>query len=210
MNESVEPKSSTRTLIYIPIIHTQADMGALKDQVRKESLRKLGRFRWNRKITLIDEFWTEIEKVIDELSLPLNRVRIYQDGLPVCGRESEIVAELAKSGSRNHALLLRLIKGGATLTGTESLELLLEEYDHVKKMLGAESAGTRGPKKSPGAAILRKRDNFIAERINSTLLPEEVGIVFLGMLHSLAPRLDKDIQLVYPIHTPVRRNSETN
>ncbi len=185
-------------------------MGALKDQVRRESLKKLGRFGLNRKITLIDKYWTEIEKVIDELSLPLNRVRIYQDGLPVCGRESEIVAELAKSGSRNHALLLRLVNGGATLTGTESHELLLEEYDHVKRMLRAESTRTLRPKNSVGASILRKRDNFIAKRINATLGPEEVGIVFLGMLHSLEPWLDKDIQLVYPIHTPVRHQSRTN
>jgi hypothetical protein len=208
MNESIEPKSSARTLVYIPIIHTQADMGALRDQVRKESLKKLGRSAWKRKITLIDNFWTEIEKIIEELSLPLKRVRIYQDGLPVSGRESQIIAELAKSGSRNHSLLLRLINGGATITGTESLELLLEEYDHIKKTLGAKSTAIRGPDKSVSASILRRRDIFIAKRINATLLPGEVGIVFLGMLHSLEPWLDKDIQLVYPIHTPVRRGEE--
>ncbi|MGO9571161.1 MAG: hypothetical protein ACLP5H_26850 [Desulfomonilaceae bacterium] len=208
MNKSVEPKASARTLVYIPIIHTQADMGALRDQVKKESLKKLGRSGWKRKITLIDNFWTEIEKIIEELSLPLKRVRIYQDGLPVSGRETEIVAELAKSGSRNHALLLRLINGGATITGTESLELLLEEYDHVKKILGAKSPAIRSPEKSVSASILRRRDNFIAKRINETLLPREVGIVFLGMLHSLEPWLDKDIQLVYPIHTPIRRGDE--
>ncbi len=208
MNESIEPKSSARTLVYIPIIHTQADMGALRDQVRKESLKKLGRTGWKRKITLIDNFWTEIEKIIEELSLPLKRVRIYQDGLPVSGRESQIIAELAKSGSRNHALLLRLIDGGATITGTESLELLLEEYDHVKKTLGAKSTAIRGPEKAVSASILRRRDSFIAKRINETLRPGEVGIVFLGMLHSLEQWLDKDIQLVYPIHTPIRRGEE--
>ncbi len=194
MNESIKPKPSARTLVYIPIIHTQADMGTLRDQVRKESLKKLGRSGWKRKVTLIDNFWTEIEKIVEELSLPLKRVRIYQDGLPVTGRESEIVAELAKSGSRNHSLLLRLIKGGATITGTESLELLLEEYDHVKKILGTKSTAIRGPEKSVSASILRRRDNFIANRINATLLPGEVGIIFLGMLHSLEPWLDKDIQ----------------
>lgn len=208
MNISVEPEPSARTLVYIPIIHTQADMGALSDQVRKESLKKLGRSGWKRKITLIDNFWTAIEKIIEELSLPLKRVRIYQDGLPVSGRESEIVAELAKSGSRNHSLLLRLINGGATITGTESLGLLLEEYDHVKKILGEKSTRTRGTAKSVSASILRRRDNFIANRINATLLPGEIGIIFLGMLHSLEPWLDKDIQLVYPIHTPIMHRGE--
>jgi DNA-binding response OmpR family regulator len=40
--------------------------------------------------------------------------------LPVCGRDLEIVAELAKAGSRNHPLLLRLKGRGALLMGTES------------------------------------------------------------------------------------------
>jgi hypothetical protein len=189
-------------LIYIPIIHTQADMGALGERVKSASLRKLGRTGWKRKIELIDKYWNEVEKVIENLKLPFEHVRIYQDGLPVSDREREIVAELAKSGSRNHALLLSLINRGATVTGTESLELLLEEYDHVKRTLGSESGRERDRDKSISALILTRRDQFIAKRINETLLPGEVGIVFLGMLHSLEPWLDKDIRLVYPIHTP--------
>jgi len=208
MSELPEPKSSARTLIYIPIIHTQADMGALSEQVKKASLKKMGRVGWKRKISRIDKFWMEVEKIIAELKLPWNRVRIYQDGLPVSGRESEIVTELAKSGSRNHALLLRLIDEGATITGTESLELLLEEYDHVKKTLRKELKGLVRPAKSVSASILTRRDKFIGKRINETLLPGEVGMVFLGMLHSLEPWLDRDIQLVYPIYRPVNRVGE--
>lgn len=209
MNDSAEPKSSARTLVYIPIIHTQADMGALSEHVKKASLKKLGRSGWKRKISLIDNFWTEVEKIIAELKLPWNRVRLYQDGLPVSGRESEIVAELAKSGSRNHALLLRLIDEGATIMGTESLEILLEEYDHIKKTLGKESTRLRGQEKSVSASILTRRDRFIAKRINETLLPGEVGVVFIGMLHSLEPWLDRDIHMVYPVHRPVTRVGES-
>lgn len=202
MSTSVEPESAVRKLIYIPIIHTQADMGALREHVKKASLKKLGLSGWKRKITLIDKFWTEVEKIIDGLSLPWSRVRIYQDGLPVSGRESQIVAELARSGSRNHALLKRLVNAGAVLMGTESLELLLEEYDHVKRTLGVKSSTVPAGEKSTSASILKRRDEFVAKRINETLLPGEIGIVFLGMLHSLEPWLDKDIQLVYPIHSP--------
>jgi len=208
MNESGEPKSAARKLVYIPIIHTQADMGALSEHVKKASLKKLGRTGWKRKISRIDQFWTEIEKIIEELKLPLYFVRIYQDGLPVSGRERQIVEELAKSGSRNHALLIRLINAGAKITGTESLELLLEEYDHAKKTLGMKSGGMRGHKKTTSNSILARRDKFIAKRINETLLPGETGVVFLGMLHSLEPWLAKDINLVYPIHRPVNRSRD--
>jgi hypothetical protein len=201
-NRLAKSELQTRTLIYIPIIHTQADMGALKDHVKNASLKKLGLSGWKRKVSLVDKYWTEIEKIIDGLSVPPDRIRIYQDALPVSGRELVIIEELAKSGSRNHALLLKLIGNGATAMGTESLELLLEEYNHVKRTLGAETGSASEDEKSAGETILRRRDKFIAERINETLLAGEVGILFLGMLHSLEQWLERDIQVTYPIHTP--------
>jgi hypothetical protein len=193
-------KTQPRTLLYFPIIHNLADMGALSDSVRLASLKKLGRSGWNRKIGLIDKFWTEIENSVEEISVPLNRVRVYQDGLPVSSAEKNVVAELAKSGSRNHALIMRLMNAGATLMGTESLELLLQEYELAKRDLGsARPLRIKASDKAQRASLLRRRDQFIAKRINNTLLPGEIGMIFLGMLHRLEPWLDKDIEVVYPI-----------
>ena len=198
-----EPQS--RRLFYFPIIHNQADMGALSDSIRQASMKKLGRSGWNRKIDLIDKLWTETEKSVEQLSVPLNRVRIYQDGLPVSGEEKNLVAELAKTGSRNHALILRLMNAGATVMGTESLELLLQEYELAKRDLGSERpGGLKTSDKVKRASLLSRRDQFIAKRINDTLLLGEIGIIFLGMLHYLEPWLDKDIEVVYPIHRPLR------
>jgi len=69
------------------------------------------------------------------LPLPCERARLYQDGLADCGREKEIVAELAKAGSRNYRLLLRLIEKGAIIMGTESAELLIREYQLMKQFV---------------------------------------------------------------------------
>jgi len=48
-------------------------------------------------------------------------------------------------------------------------------------------------------ALLEQRDQAIADRINGTLGPEEVGLVFFGMLHSLDRWLATDIRLIRPI-----------
>jgi hypothetical protein len=48
--------------------------------------------------------------------------------------------------------------------------------------------------------LLKRRDQYIARRINDTLLAGETGLIFLGMLHSVRSWLDKDIRVVYPIH----------
>ena len=201
------PESGERTLIYIPIIHTQADMGALSESIQRLKVKRLGRKAWERNVNLVGKLWDQIEQTIESLVLPCERVRLYQDGLPVCGREVEIVAELAKAGSRNHRMLLRLREKGATIMGTESSELLVEEYQLVKEEFASEksevSAGGEVRRKALRDSLLKRRDQYIARRINDTLLPGEKGLVFLGMLHLLGPWLDKGIRVVYPIHRPL-------
>lgn len=205
MDASQDLQSQRRQLIYFPIVHNQADMGTLSESVKKASLRKIGRQGCKRKVDLIDKFWDEIKKALETLSVQFDRVRVYQDGLPVSGKEAAIVTELAKSGSRNHALLLGLVEKGARLMGTESLELLLEEYESVKKVLGSgESSRKKGQQKYDSSDLLERRDKFIAQRINETLRPGEVGIIFLGMLHELESWLAKDIQVVYPVGRPLK------
>lgn len=185
-------------------------MGALGEPVRRISIGKHGREVWQRKLNRVEQLWTQIEHAVAALRLDYERVRIYQDGLPRCGRELQIVAELAKAGSRNHQLLLRLKEKGASIMGTESPDLLVEEYELMKKIfalgeprqVAQEEARQQELKKS----LLERRDQYIAERINHTLLNQETGILFLGCLHSVAGLLNSDIRVVYPLYRlPDRR-----
>ena len=207
--DPVAPRAEGRSLIHLPIIHTQADMGTLSHAIKEMTIRKLGHQGWERKVHLIDEIWTRIEQAIARWSLPYEKVRIYQDGLPVCGRELEIVSELAKAGSRNHQLLLRLKERGATLMGTESAHLLVQEYNLVKRTLTTDDpavAARLETRHQEGShSLLRRRDQAIAERINQTLCPGEIGLLFLGMLHSLAGWLAQDIRVTHPLSLPSPR-----
>ena len=193
---------ASRVLYSIPIVHSQADMGELNESIQRLKVSKLGKRSWEQGIELVKRFWTEIEQATESLSLPYERVRLYQDGLPVCGHESEIVTDLAGAGSRNYQLLLKLQEKGATLMGTESPELLLEEYQLAKQILAGEM-----PQVSPRQAaqwaklqhsLLRQRDQFIARRISQTLLGGETGLLFVGALHDVEAWLDPDIQVIRP------------
>lgn len=199
--------ASRRSLIHIPIIHTQADMGALSQAIKAMTIQKLGQHGWERNVTLIDEIWTRIEEAIDGWSLPYAKVRLYQDGLPVCGREVEIVTELAKAGSRNHRLLLRLMERGATLMGTESATLLVQEYKLVKRILAAGNSQKalllEARSQALSRDLLKQRDQAVAQRINTTLCPGESGLLFLGMLHSLGNWLARDIHVTHPVFSPL-------
>jgi len=198
--------ATTRVLIYIPIIHTQADMGALARSVRRVTIRKLGRQAWKRNVDVIGGMWEEIRRTVEGWELPWENVRLYQDGLPRCEREAEIVADLAGAGSPNHQLLLSLMKKGATLMGTESPDLLLEEYRLVQQILAAkdpeEAARIEARHEARSRSLLARRDQYIARRLNESLRAGETGLLFLGMLHSLDSRLAKDIRVSYPILRP--------
>lgn len=196
-----------RILIQVPIIHTQADMGALGEQIRRRMVEALGERWWRDNLNSIDRLWDEIEASIVELDLPWERVRIYQDGLPLCGREMAIVTELASKGSRNHRLLMALVGRGATIIGTESPELLVAEYNRVRALLDSSASAQDEDVKEMGARLLERRDRFIAARIDSTLAGGEIGILFLGMLHSIGDFLPKDIRLLnlVPFESNARR-----
>jgi len=182
-------------------------MGSLSPTIRALTVQKLGTKGWERNVNVIDAIWTQIEQAIDGLSLPYPRVRLYQDGLPVCGREVEIVSELARAGSRNHQLLLRLKERGATLMGTESAELLVREYNLIKQTLAVNDPARAGRRETrhqeSSRSLLRRRDQAIAERINHTLGRGETGLLFLGMLHSLERWLAADIRVTHPLYPPL-------
>jgi hypothetical protein len=197
-----------RTLILIPIIHTAADMGSLAQSVRRVTERKIGRKGWKRNVDVIGQMWSDIRQTVEGWKLPWVNVRLYQDGLPQCGREADIVKELATAGSTNHQLLVALMEKGATLVGTESPSLLLEEYRLMKLLLAAEDPEAAARIEARHAArsrsLLARRDRYIAKRINGSLGAGEIGILFLGMLHSVEPHLAKDIRVTYPIQPPLR------
>jgi hypothetical protein len=202
MNTS-PPSDRKRILVYIPIIHTAADMGTLAPSIRGKKLSMLGRRGLARNAAMVEKMWQEIEGVASRLLVVPGTVRIYQDGLPICRHEQEIVSELAGSGSRNHRLLLELQSRGARVMGTESPELLVEEYQLAKASLASGvTAEDDSRQRQLRDTVLDKRDRFIADRINVTLGDGETGILFLGMLHSLAQFLDSDIRVTYPLGLP--------
>ena len=191
-----------RTLILIPIIHTEADMGALREPIQRMKAAKLGKKSLERNFELVNRLWTQIEQTLEGMAIPYEQLRIYQDGLPVCGRELEIVSELAKAGSRNHQLLLKLKEKGATIMGTESSELLVEEYQLLQQAFSEPRSKVPARTVSQGRildSLLERRDQFLAARINTTLQQGETGLLLLGMLHSAELWLAKDIRVVRPI-----------
>ena len=194
-----------RTLLYFPVIHTQADMGALAESLERIKVSMLGKRRLAQNAIRVDKMWQEVEQSVESLSIVPGKVRVYQDGLAICEHESQIVSDLAQAGSRNHKLLLRLESRGAILMGTESPQLLVEEYHLTTTALASLTAAGARRYQQASAALLEKRDRYIADRIDTTLATNETGILFLGMLHNVQAYLAPDIEVLYPVPRLERR-----
>lgn len=189
--------SLPRKLLYFPIIHSPEELGVAGRQATAGRTPEQARAQ----AELVGQFWDRLADAVARLDLDFTMVRLYQDGLPICGHEASIVDQLAATGSRNHRLLRTLMNRGAVLMGTESGDLLVEEYELLKQGLlpGIDPEKHR----TLAAAILRGRDAFVARRIDETLQPGEAGFLFMGLLHDVEARLAKtDIEVSFPIGKP--------
>jgi len=181
-----------RTLVVVPVIHTLEDLGSIGQKVMSTDSGSDAV-----KSEKIAAIWERIADRIEHRHMDFKTIRLYQDGLPVCGQEMRIACDMAKKGSLNHRLLLRLVERGATIVGTESAALLMEEY---KLIVNSMDGGK--PVAEPVAApdekfrtLLEKRDRAIASRIDDTLKRGETGILFIGMLHNVEKWLVDDIRV---------------
>ncbi|MGO9773921.1 MAG: hypothetical protein ACLPSW_31105 [Roseiarcus sp.] len=175
-------------LIYVPVVHSTAEMGSAAPAYKAAFVARYGEGKWMERSAQFDAIWRAIADAIKTLGFDFTLVKLYQDSLPVCGKEKELVQVLASQGSRNHQLLESLVREGATLVGTESPTLLLDEY---KLLQSSERTETQA------AALLEARDRFIASQIDATLRDGDNGILFIGALHQVAKFLPQRIKVEY-------------
>lgn len=202
-----------RRLIYVPILHSRHDMGSLGAAAEGDYVGKLGKRLWQHHVEAIGEMWSGIKKRILKLKLPCDRTYIYQDGLPTCGREKEIINALARQGSPNHVIIRWLMNRGATVVGTEDPRLLVQEYNYLKQIFESRGNGQKEDllkeyeKVAP--ELLIKRDLYIRDRMNSTLPNGGIGILFMGLMHRVDELLPSDIYVSYLIYRlPFHRSFE--
>ena len=193
-----------RGLIYAPLVHAEVDLGTMAAEVRRRFQATFGPDEWARRFASVEAMWDGLRAKLLALPLDWPRTRIYQDGLPVCGREREIVGELAAQGSPNHQVLTELVELGAILMGTEDPAAMLREYRRIQRLVHASRDGATVEHveqlRREGQVLLRERDAYIAQRIDSTLEDGETGILFIGLAHRVDELLGGNLEVRHLIH----------
>lgn len=189
-----------RTLLHVPIIHSDVDLGSLAARLKHDVVGRLGQDAWAARNAAVDTMWADLRTRLMALPLDWRRVRLFQDGLPVFGRERDIVEDLARQGSRNHQLLLQCMARGATLMGTEDPQLLVREYERVGALLAAQrnpmTAEQFQTLRDEGQALLDARDAYIARRIDATVAQDETAVLFIGLMHNVDRLLRGSFQVL--------------
>ena len=188
-----------KALIYVPIIHTSADLGSLAKDLNRRGIADLGEELWKEHIKTVEGFWDELSHYFD--SIDVSGMKIYQDGMVAGGEVGQkIVEEGAKSGSKNYELIARLLQRGAILFKTEDFKLVKKERDRLIAITQAKSLPEKliafMKYKVTKNRLLNKRDEFIAGRVGETLNQDETGIIFIGAYHNIKDRLPKDVRIM--------------
>lgn len=187
-----------RTLLYVPIIHMDVDLGSLSDDLSKIKSRALGEELLALHRETVSGFWDSITKYFE--GTEVKGLRIYQDGMVANGEMGQkIIEEALKVGSKNHELLSKLISRGAILERTEDINLVREERDWLIRLTRAGTAREKLTAylkyRFSRGQLLMRRDRFIADTINRTLRQGETGVLFIGAHHNVLPHLNNDIRV---------------
>ena len=181
-----------RKLYIFPIIHTDIELGSYGPVYRKYFISKNGLAAWKRKWATVQHLWDCIKTTILKMNLDYQKLRIYQDSLSVEMSADVMVNEMTARGSRNYLVINSLLKKGAQIMGTENSVYLLEQYSRLQ--LGSETSIDNDKE------LLKKRDAFIAQRIEATLRDDETGLLFIGANHDVAKFLPSDMQITNLYH----------
>lgn len=189
-------KENMRTLLYVPIIHTEADLGSVGGDMAKRGRREFGETLWKRHQETVLGFWDAIAGYFD--SIDASDFKIFQDGMVADGETGiAIVREVVKTGSKNYQIISELMRKGAILVMTEDFNLVREERNWILKITQAKNRVQKLDAamkyKLVKDNLLDKRDKFIAKQINNMLQEGERGILFIGAFHNVRKWLQKDI-----------------
>ena len=165
-----------RKLYFVPLMYRS-------EESPEEYLEKLNRY------------WEQVEKQISELELKLGKVnRIYHELIPAGGEGgSKAIKEL---NDKSHKIIQTCLEKGAQLEAVEEGDLLTEFMDWSRCLivgLQNQKVFTRVYESYSEAG--KKRNEYIAGKIDETLQADEIGILLMRENHQI--QFPPDIQVFY-------------
>ena len=144
---------------------------------------------------IMARYWEQVDVQVRAVQNALGSVsHVYHENTPEGGADG--LDYLEASGQSSHALVKSLTEDGATLESTESMDIMAEALDLQRCLMQ--------PLMSPAVAnrlqewfteATRRRYEFIAEAINSTLPADETGLLLINERHQV--QFPSHLEVIY-------------
>jgi hypothetical protein len=165
-----------RKLYFVPVIYISE--GLPEDYVQK-----------------FNRYWEQVEKQIAELALKLGEVKkVYHELVALSGESgAESVKELNNPG---YKIIKTCLEKNAQLEALEDADLLTEYMDWSRCLvIGLQNPKVVSKVYESYIEVGKKRNEFIARKIDETLKEDEIGIVLMRENHQV--QFPSDIQVFY-------------
>ena len=173
---SVEEFKEGRKLYFIPLIHRGEDS---PDEY----------------VIKFNKYWEQVEKQIADLEAKLGGVkRIYHELVPAVGDDGiKAIEELC---DRSCKIVRNCLEKGAQLEAAEEADVLTEFMDWSRcLMIGLQNQRVISQIYQSYLDITKKRNEYIANKIDETLQKGETGILVMRENHQV--QFPTDIQIFY-------------
>jgi hypothetical protein len=141
------------------------------------------------------KYWEQVEKQIAELELKLGKInRIYHELIPAGGEDgSKAIKEL---NDKSHRIIQTCLDKGAQMEAVEDGDLLTEFMDWSRCLIvGLQNQKVFTKVFESYTEVGKKRNEYIAGKIDKTLKTDEIGILLMRENHQV--QFPSDIQVFY-------------
>jgi Fe2+ transport system protein B len=173
---SVEKFKKGRKLYFIPLIYRSADFP--EDYIQK-----------------FNKYWEQVEKQISELALRLGEVnKVYHELIAVSGEDG--ITAIKELNDSSHKIVQACLEKKAQLEAVEEADLLTEFMDWSRCLvIGLQNPKVLSKVYDSYVEVGKKRNEYIAHKIDETLKEDEIGIVLMRENHQV--QFSSDIQVFY-------------
>ena len=144
---------------------------------------------------IIARYWEQVDVQVRAVQNALGSVtRIYHENLPQGGADG--LGYLEASGQGSHSLVKSLADADAILETTEAMDILAETLDLQRCLMQPLMSQAVAARLQEWLADAnRRRNDFIADAINSTLPEDETGLLLINERHQV--QFPADLEVIY-------------
>ena len=142
-----------------------------------------------------NRYWNQVEDKVGTLEMKLGKVaKIYHELVPAGGEEG--IKAIKEINDKSCEIIKNRLDKGAQLEAAEEAELLTELMDWSRCLaIGLQSQKALTTVYQSFTEISKRRNEYIARKIDETLKADEIGVLFMREGHEV--QFPEDIQVFY-------------